>query len=181
MARFFVSFLTTATAVQGLIVFRDATPILNSLHTITNNLHSLGSLLEKFNGGFNGTLAAIQIQGETGKVQTAIDNGVDAASRVQPLNEDESTRVTNVVVELQSDIYRVLDLLVAKKPAFDTAILGFASASFLVKLDLQELRKSTARLGSGIVSKLVDDLQRLGPLITSDIDYHFAEALMIYS
>lgn len=178
MARFFVSFLTTATAVQGLIIVRDATPILDRLDTITNNLHSLGSLLEKFNGG---TLAAIQIQGETGKVQTAIDNGVDAASKVQPLNEDESTRVTNVVVELQSDIYHVLDLLVAKKPVFDTAILGFASASFLVKLDLQKLRKSTARLGSGIVSKLVDDLQRLGPLITSDIDYHFAEALMIYS
>lgn len=181
MARFFVAFLTTATAVQGLIVPRDATPILNSLDTITNNLHSLGNLLEKFNGGFNGTLAALQIQGETGNVQTAIDNGVNATNKVQPLNNDESTRVTNVVVELQSDIYHVLDLLVAKKPAFDTAILGAASASFLVKLDLQGLRNSTARLGNGIVSKLVDDLQHLGPLVTSDIDYHFAEALRVYS
>ncbi|KAJ0418728.1 hydrophobic surface binding protein A-domain-containing protein [Aspergillus carlsbadensis] len=173
--------LATATAVQALVIPRDATPILSALDTITTQLHTVGDLVEVFTGGFNGTFAALQIQGETGELRTAINNGVSAIRNIQPLNEADSVQVVNVVVALQSDIYGLLDLLVEKKPAFDTAIFGIGSASFLVRIDLQTLRNSTAQLGSAITSKLVDELQRLAPLITSSIDFHFSQALAVYS
>ncbi|KAL2786516.1 hydrophobic surface binding protein A-domain-containing protein [Aspergillus keveii] len=175
-------FLLTAVAtVQALVISRDATPVLSALDTITNQLHTVGDLVEVFNGGFSGTFAALKIQGETSELGTAINNGVKAIQNIQPLNEADSAQVVTVVVALQSDIYGLLDLLVEKKPAFNTAILGIGSASFLVKIDLQNLRKSTAQLGDAITSKLVDEIQRLAPLITSSIDFHFSQALAVYS
>ncbi|KAL4866219.1 hypothetical protein BDV12DRAFT_173287 [Aspergillus spectabilis] len=177
----FAAFLATISTIQGLIIPRDATPVLSSLDAITNKLHSLGDLVEKFEGGFNGTFAALQIQSETGKLRTIINDGAATITNTNPLNEDDSVQIVNVVVSLQADIYDLLDLLVAKKPAFDTAILGIGSASFLVKIDLQNLRNSTAQLGSAITEKLVEELQRLAPLITSDIDFHFARAVGVYS
>ncbi|KAL2852032.1 hydrophobic surface binding protein A-domain-containing protein [Aspergillus pseudoustus] len=176
-----IFFLTAVSAVQGLSIPRDATPVLSALATIKNQLHAVGDLVEVFNGGFNGTFAALQIQGETGELGTAINNGVTAIKRIQPLNQADSAQVVNVVVALQSDIYGLLDLLVEKKPAFDTAIFGIGSASFLVKIDLQTLRNSTTQLGNAITSKLVEDFQRLAPLITSSIDFHFSQALAVYS
>ncbi|KAL2849641.1 hydrophobic surface binding protein A-domain-containing protein [Aspergillus pseudodeflectus] len=173
--------LTAVTAVQALVIPRDATPILSALDTITNQLHTVGDLVEVFTGGFNGTFAALKIQGETGELGTAINKGVTAIKNIQPLNEADSAQVVNVVVALQSDIYGLLDLLVQKKPAFDRAIFGIGSASFLVKIDLQNLRKSTAQLGDAITSKLVDEFQRLAPLITSSIDFHFSQALDVYA
>ncbi|KAL2808875.1 hydrophobic surface binding protein A-domain-containing protein [Aspergillus granulosus] len=173
--------LAAVSAVQGLSIPRDATPVLSALDTIKSQLHTVGDLVEVFTGGFNGTFAALQIQGETGELRTAINNGVAAIKRIQPLNEADSAQVVNVVVALQSDIYNLLDLLVQKKPAFDTAILGIGSASFLVKIDLQILRNSTAQLGNAITSKLVEEFQRLAPLITSSIDFHFSKALAAYA
>lgn len=181
MARFYVAFLAALTAVQGLRIRRDSAPILNSLDTITSQLRTLGDLLESFNIAPNNTAAALQIQGETMTLQTDVDDGITATSGVQPLNEGDSVVVTEAVVGLQTDVYHVLDQLVAKKPVFDQAILGVGSASALVRSDLLGLRNSTLELGSGIVSKMVEDLQRLGPLVTYDIDYHFAEALRVYA
>lgn len=178
---FTIPFLASIVAVQGLIIPRDATPVLSSLDAITTQLHALGRLVEKFDGGANGTLAALEIQGKTGDLKTTVDKGTTAIKKIQPLNENDSAKVVNVVVELQSDIYDLLDLLVQKKPAFDTAILGVGSASFLVKIDLEGLQKSTEQLGETITSKLVDELKRLAPLVTSDIDFHFAQAIKAFS
>lgn len=178
---FILPLLASIATVQGLIIPRDAAPVLSSLDAITTQLHSLGGLVQKFNGGGNGTLAALEIQGKTGDLKTTVDNGTTAINKIQPLNESDSAKVVNVVVELQSDIYDLLDLLVEKKPAFDTAILGVGSASFLVKIDLEDLKKSTGLLGSAITEKLVDELKRLAPLVTSDIDFHFAQAIKAFS
>ncbi|KAL3458880.1 hydrophobic surface binding protein A-domain-containing protein [Aspergillus heterothallicus] len=181
--RFSATFLlfTAVSAVQDLNIPRDATPVLSALDTIKNQLYTVSDLVEVFTGGFNGTFAALQIQGETGELGTAINNGVTAIKRIQPLSEADSVEVVNTVVALQSDIFGLLDLLITKKPAFDTAIFGIGSASFLVKLDLQNLRNSTAQLGTAITSKLVAQVQRLAPLITSSIDFHFSQALEVYS
>ncbi|OJJ06024.1 hypothetical protein ASPVEDRAFT_87347 [Aspergillus versicolor CBS 583.65] len=178
---FILPLLACITAVQGLTIPRDAAPVLSSLDTITGQLHSLGGLVQKFSGGGNGTLAALEIQGKTGDLKTTVDNGTTAIKKIEPLDEGDSSKVVNVVVELQSDIYDLLDLLVDKKPAFDTAILGVGSASFLVKIDLEGLQKSTGQLGEAITSKLVEELKRLAPLVTSDIDFHFAQAIKAFS
>jgi len=46
------------------------------------------------------------------------------------LDDADSATVAFSVVSLSSNIYNLLDNLVSKKAAFDTAILGIASASF---------------------------------------------------
>ncbi|KAL2866088.1 cell wall mannoprotein 1 family protein [Aspergillus lucknowensis] len=175
-----LSILLTAVAVHGLRL-RDATPVLSSLDAIKNQMNTVGDLVEPFTGGFNGTLAALEIQDETSKLKNTIDDGVTTIKAISPLNEDDSTQVVDVVVALQGDIYGLLDLLVDKKPAFDTAILGVGSASFLVHIDLQNLRNSTSQLGGAITSKLTDEYRELAPLITSSIDFHFAQALRVYA
>jgi hypothetical protein len=160
---------------------RTAGNILSGLQSINNQLNTLGNSLRNFNGGLDGTLAALQIQGQTMELVHIIDDATAATNQTSNLNEQDSVAITNRVVQLQDVIFSTLDLLEAKKPTFDTAVLGVASASILVRADLEALRSSTAALGHAIVQRLVQTLRNLGPLLTGSIDFHFFHALHVYS
>lgn len=74
----------------------------------------------------------------------------------------------------------MLDLLVSKKAAFDATLPGGA-ASALVKMDLQQLKNATDDLASKLTPKFVASVQKLSPLLVSNIDYHFVRAINVYS
>ncbi|CEL09004.1 hypothetical protein ASPCAL12148 [Aspergillus calidoustus] len=160
---------------------RTVNDILSGLQSINNQLDALSASLRNFNGGLQGTLAALQIQGQTMDLVHIIDNATGATNGTSNLNQAESITITNRVVQLQDDIFSTLDLLEEKKPAFDTAVLGLASASILVRADLEALQSSTRLLGNAIVQRLVMSLRGLGPLITGNIDFHFSHALRHYA
>jgi hypothetical protein len=160
---------------------RTVNDILSGLQSINNQLDTLSASLRNFNGGLEGTLAALQIQGQTMDLVHIIDDATGATNGTSNLNQADSITVTNRVVQLQDDIFSTLDLLEEKKPAFDTAVLGLASASILVRADLEALQSSTRLLGNAIVQRLVASLRSLGPLITGNIDFHFSHALRRYA
>ncbi|KAL2866058.1 cell wall mannoprotein 1 family protein [Aspergillus lucknowensis] len=160
---------------------RSVDDMLSGLDSIDNQLGTLSNSLQGFEGGLDGTLAALQIQGQTMDLVHVIDDATAATNQTSNLNKNDSITLTNRVAKLQDVIFSTLDLLEAKKPAFDTAVLGVASASILVKADLDALRSSTAILGRAIVQRLDRSLQNLGPLLTGNIDFHFVHAIQLYS
>lgn len=172
--------LMTVHTVKCLILHRDVNSITGSLGTISGGLVSMNATLNQFEGGFNGTLLALQIQGEASTLLDDIENATTAAGQSSNLDEADSATVAFAIVALSSNIYEVLANLVDKKGAFDAAILGIGSASALVEYDLKSLKNSTDTLSQALSSKLSTTIQEVAPLVVSDIDFHFDQAIAAY-
>lgn len=162
-------------------VRRDANSINAALSTITNQLVTMKTTLDGFNGGVQGTLTALKIQGQATDLQKDIQAAATAAKNSAPLNDQDSSTVAFSITALTTKIYDVLDAIVAKKPAFDKAILGIGSASFLVKSDLKNLKAATDDFGAALTDKFVKAVKDVSPLVISAIDFHFDQALKVYA
>jgi hypothetical protein len=160
---------------------RDEAGIVASLNEVSSQLAAMNSTLNTFPGGVGNTLVALQVQGESQTLLDSINNGTKIANQTGPLNTNDSALVVDAVLTLQPNIYGVLNHIIAAKPDFDTAVLGVASASILVKSDLVNLKNSTDQLFSATVSKLVTDIQNLAPLVQALVDFYFVQAIDTYS
>ncbi|KAL1959461.1 hypothetical protein VTO42DRAFT_1906 [Malbranchea cinnamomea] len=181
--RFFsvaVAFIAAA-AVQCHPVRRDAGPIISAMDEISAQITTLRDKLSGFNGGLTGTITALEIHAQALKLAGIINDAADAAQDSDPLDENDSAQVANGVTGLQPQIFGVLDDIIAKKPAFDKAILGVLSARLLVKADLELLRGNTADFGAAVTEKLSPEFAKLAPLLLANIDAHFRQAVNVYS
>ncbi|OAQ60429.1 hydrophobic surface binding protein A domain-containing protein [Pochonia chlamydosporia 170] len=176
---FIIPFL--ATAVTANPVPRDVNSINAALDTISKQLVTMNTTLNGFNGGLQGTLTALKIQGQATDLQKAIQAATTAAKSSGPLNDQDSATVAFGITSLTGKIYDVLDNIVAKKPAFDKAILGVGSASFLVKSDLKGLKDATDTFGAALTDKFVKAVKDVSPLVISAIDFHFEQAQKVYA
>lgn len=158
-----------------------AAAILAGVQDITNDMTTMNNTLNTFDGGLVGTLTALQIQGESQSLLSDINNLTATVNATAPLNQKDSVTVTNSVVGLQPYIYSLLDNLDNHHQAFETAILGVASATSLVESDLKNLQNATMALGNAVISKLIPELQSLAPLVTYQIDFHFQRSIQLYS
>lgn len=68
----------------------------------------------------------------------------------------------------------MLDLLVSKKAVFANTFPGVTA---LVQSDLQQLKNGTDDLANALTPKFVASVQKLAPLLASDIDFHFVRAI----
>ena len=173
--------LATSTAHAGVVRPRDVNSITTSLTTISNQLVTMNDTLNQFQGGFNGTLLALQIQVEASTLQNDISSATSAVQQSGALDDADSATVAFSIVALSSNIYAVLNNLVGKKPAFDNAILGIASASSLVESDLQNLKNGTDTLSQALNSKFDASIQHVAPLVVANIDFHFSRTIAIYA
>ncbi|KAK2609364.1 hypothetical protein QQS21_002145 [Conoideocrella luteorostrata] len=162
-------------------VRRDGESITAALETISKQLVTVNNTLNTFNGGLAGTKTALQIQGQVVTLQKDIDGATATSSKSAALNDEESASVAVSINSLTHDIFDVLDNITRKKPQFDKAILGIASASFLVKSDLQHLQKATDEFGAALTEKLVKSIKDVAPLLISSIDFRFQRALKVYA
>ena len=180
-------FLTTILSVlaispaSGFMVPRDANSINAALTTISNQVSTLNATLNTFNGGAAGTLTALKIQGQATDLKNDVDKAASAAQSSSALSDADSASVAYGVVALAPKIYSVLDNIVRKKPAFDTAIVGIGSASGLVKQDLIDLKKATDAFGGNLTGKFVPSVAKVAPLLIGAIDFHFDQALKVYN
>ncbi|KHN97403.1 Cell wall galactomannoprotein [Metarhizium album ARSEF 1941] len=160
---------------------RDVTSIKAALDAISRQLVTMNATLNGFNGGAEGTLTALKIQGQAMDLQKDIQSGTSAAKSSGPLNDRDSSTIAFGITDLTGKIYDVLDNIITKKPAFDTAIFGVGSASFLVRSDLQNLKNDTDLFGAAVTEKLVKSVRDVSPLVISAIDFHFDQALKVYA
>ncbi|CAI7668223.1 unnamed protein product [Penicillium bialowiezense] len=158
-------------------VRRDASTVLDSINSISKESANIQEILSGFTASTNVTATALQLQAKSSTLVKDINSGTKTVSDASTLNESESAKVANAVVELSSTVFTLLDQFVAKKPVFDKAILDVGSASSLVKGDLKKLKSATDEYGDAASSKLSGDITKIAPLLVGDIDFHFAEAI----
>ncbi|KAF5854752.1 hypothetical protein ETB97_012263 [Aspergillus alliaceus] len=142
---------------------------------------TMNDTLQGFTIGPNIMPTALKVQFESDELLRDIIDAIAAAKQTPMLTKDDSVRVAIAVTKLQDVIYSLLDVLVAKKPVFDKAILGIGSASFLVSADLKSLKDATDGFGNEVVLRLANPIQQVAPLIISDLDFHFIRAIQVYS
>lgn len=104
----------------------------------------------------------------------------DAADESEKFNDKGSGNVSNALLDLQPKINSVLDNIVSKKGAFEEAVLGFISLTWLVKSDLEDLKELSADLGSAVTKKLTKQYADLAPVLNKQIAKKFAEAVKAY-
>jgi hypothetical protein len=170
--------LLLATLAAAAALPRDANSILSSLQTLSKDIATLNNTLSTFQGGGAAIFQALQIQGEAQQLVTDVNNAKSASSSSAALDDAGSRSVAFQVVSISTQIYQVLDLLISKHAAFEATLSG---SSALVENDLQQLKNGTDSFGSALTPKFVPAVQKLAPLLVSNIDYHFVQAIKVYN
>lgn len=169
-----------ATTAAASIIPRDAATILNDINTITTQLQKVHDDVQAFQGGPSSALQALGIKADSDTLDKTLQQSAKDAAASSPLSDSDSATIATSVTGLQAQIYSTLDLLVSKQPGFQTAVFG-QSADGIVHDTLVSLRADTAAFGGNVTAKLTPTLQRLAPLITSDIDFHYVRAIQAFS
>jgi hypothetical protein len=159
----------------------DPDAIVAGIKNVTNDIFTINSTLNTFNGSLIGTLTALQIQGQAQGLLSGIQSTTATTNATSVLGQADLITVTNSVTGLQTSVYSLLDNFIAHHQAFKSAVLGVASTTGLVESDLTNIKNATDALGNAIISKLIPEIQKLAPLVQSEIDFHFQRTLQVYS
>lgn len=141
---------------------------------------ALNETLNSYKGGIGSLIKALKIKSQTDTVKKDTEAATDAADASAKFNDKGSGNVANSLLALQPKINSVLDNLVSKKGAFEKAVLGFISLTWLVKSDLEGLKELSADLGSAVTKKLTKQYADLAPILNEQIAKKFAEAIKAY-
>ncbi|KAH7360927.1 hydrophobic surface binding protein A-domain-containing protein [Rhexocercosporidium sp. MPI-PUGE-AT-0058] len=171
-------FFFLASTTLAILPPRDASTILTSLNTLSTDLSTLQKNLQTFQGGVLSLGQALQIQTQATQLVSDTKNAASASSSSAPLDDAGTRSVAFKIIAISQQIFSVLDLLVTKKGAFESTLPG---ASKLVENDLEMLKNGTDDLAAKLTPKFVPSVQKLAPLLVSDIDFHFVRAIDVYS
>ncbi len=159
---------------------RDGKSIVDALSTISDQLKTMDSTLDKISGG--GSLdAAVEFQGQATELGKEIETATGAAKDSAALSDEESSSVAYAVVDLTDGIYSVLDKTALKRGIFDKITVDDKPVTGLVKTELQNLQNATDVFGATLTDKFVKDIKNVAPLLVSAIDFHFYEAIQAYA
>ena len=164
----------------GTVIPRGVNDVLSTIKTITSQCLTINHTLSGFEEGFSVTGTALKLQGQATTLLDDINKGTTTVSKSSKLSSNDSATVANSVVSLSTTVYSLLDGFIAKKPGFDKAILDIGSASFLVEFDLKKLKNATASYGDAVVDVLSNDIEKVAPLMTGDLAFHFTEAIDVF-
>ncbi|KAF2171398.1 hypothetical protein M409DRAFT_18513 [Zasmidium cellare ATCC 36951] len=161
------------------IVKRDDASINQAIGYINGNITKVNNTLNTFTKPKD-SITALIIKAESDDLTKSVNNAAAVANASAPLNDDQSFNVATAILNLQPNIYSLLDNLKAHKPQFDTAIFGF-SASPLVKSTLQEAQTAADSFGDAVTPKLTATYQSAAPVIVQQIDDKFNDAIAYFS
>ncbi|KAB8068865.1 hydrophobic surface binding protein A-domain-containing protein [Aspergillus leporis] len=174
-------FLTTATAAPTQLLKRDAPAVVEAVADIADQMATLNTTVTSYKGGVLGTGTALKIEYESIKLSHVLKDAISTTEDSANFTGDESNKVAAAFIDLQPKISSTLDNIVAKKPQFDTGLLGIGSLSFIVKWNLQQEKELSAELGKAVVDKLAEPYKSIAPLLNDQIAAAFEKALAAYA
>ncbi|KAJ5108851.1 hypothetical protein N7456_005526 [Penicillium angulare] len=157
-----------------------ASDILSSIHTINTGVSTINSTLSDFADNGSVTPTALKIQSEATDLLNDINDGATTAGKVSSLDSDDQNTLYSATESLSTNVFSLIDGLVAKKAVFQKAVLG-GSADGLVEQDLQNLKKATDSFGQAIIKNLSGSVKEKGPALLKKIDEHFSTAIKDFS
>lgn len=163
------------------ITKRDATAVVDAVNTIASQMVVLNNTVTSYDGGILGTITALNIEVESVKLSNDLKDAISTTQAAANFTNAESLTVASAFINLEPQIFSTLNNIVAKKPQFDTGLLGIGSLAFLVKGNLQQQKDLSAQLGDAVAAKLAPLYASLAPMINQQIADAFAKAIAAYS
>ena len=160
---------------------QTANAIVSALTTIENRISTLNSTLNTLFPRDPAALLKVgQLELETAALGVAIQQGTSAANQSPVLSDADSQTVAVAVLGFEPQIFSLLNNFVAKKPAFDTAVLTVGSVSGIVELELKQQASLSADLGNAIAAKVSAEFQGPAGIINGQIAAAFAAAVKAF-
>jgi len=158
----------------------NANAVVSAIGTISSQLVTLNTSVTNFKAGLLDLGQALDVQLQSSVLASDLQKAVTDAVTSSNFTSDESVTVGLALVNLEPQIFSVLDNIESKKTAFDEVVDVF-SLSATVKSDLQQEASLSAQLGAAVQAKLVPSVASLAPPINSAIASAFAAAISVYS
>ncbi|KAL1618391.1 hypothetical protein SLS56_010581 [Neofusicoccum ribis] len=157
-----------------------AAALTESLGTIETELKNTNDSVNAFSGGLKGIGQLLKIQSATTELGDAISNSTEIAKATGNLTLADSTTVGQKFLELEPQIFSLLDNIKAKRPEFDNAGFGLIDVIGLLRQNLQEQQQSAKALGEATVAILDPSLTSTATPVNNDIQTRFSETIAAY-
>lgn len=137
----------------------------------------LNEVVDYENGGLDSILALLKIQLQTMTVGDAVSDAGNSIASCPPFSDMDTALVASALLKVIPNIKAVLQALQDKKDDLDKAILGIASAGFIVEADLKSLKSKTDDMADNLADKSSDWIQGALDDLVSQIDDWFDTAI----
>ena len=145
--------------------------ITGSINTLRTQLVSANDTLNTFEAlSPIGILTALQIQTKIGDIGDTLTQGAQLASASAPLNDQQSNAISQQFLQLEPQLFSLLNNIVVHKPSFATAGLLVGDLTKTVEATLVQQRSLSAAFAQAIGSKLTSLFAGAAPIIARQID-----------
>ncbi|KXS96244.1 hypothetical protein AC578_5485 [Pseudocercospora eumusae] len=164
----------------------QADKIIKALNDTQTQVQTLDSMVSAFDGD---TLAAVKIQQQALVIGRQIEATTEAVEATPSLDDDTSLQVATAVLNLVPIVETLLKRIQAKKPAFQSVVIGLFDVTGQVMADLfgiqvvQTLTKqktATLALGNSIAAKLTGAFKTAAPAIIDKLEADFDRVIADY-
>lgn len=158
------------------------TSAVSAIGSISDQLSNLKSEADAFEATFLTDIGPLlQLQKDAVTLQKTIDSAADTIGSCGSFDQTQSTTLASPLLQLVPNINTTLTALVAKKPEFDKSILNIISASWLVNIDLKNLKTSTNDLLSALTGSVSSTYVAIVEQQGTQINSWFDNAIAVFS
>lgn len=155
--------------------------VIDMINTFSGSMTSLDEDIKDFKAeGLSSVPDLLGIQIGNMDLADEVKKTGDKIGECDNFNDDDSAAVSATMLRVIPKIKRTLQDIQDKKDEFDHAILGIASAGFVVEADLKLLKKNTDGLASNLSDKSSDIITDALDVLVEQIDGWFDKAIETY-
>lgn len=158
-----------------------ASASVDKINVLSGELDTLISQVSEFEASTFADIGPL-LKIQTGAMQMS-DSIQDAQKQINSCNtfdDYDTAAVASSLLLIIPKIKNVLSVMIGKKDQFDKAILGIASAGFIVEADLKRLKGVTDQLASTLQGKTADWLQNALKDLVGKIDGWFDQGIQTF-
>lgn len=164
---------------RDLVVARDVSQVTASVQIIQKKVAALSKELQ--NAAPGKFLTALSVLGKNSDVDKALENETKVLKHQDVLNFEDSTTVgLKVLTELQPQITQLIDLLIAKKPAFEKVFGIGGNFTGLVHNNLLKSKALAQEFAAAFIAVLDPGFTAIGLQVADQIGAEFDRAIAAY-
>ncbi|EME77296.1 uncharacterized protein MYCFIDRAFT_200605 [Pseudocercospora fijiensis CIRAD86] len=155
----------------------QADKIIAALNSTQAAVQTLDTMVAAFNGDL---LEAVKILQQAYVIGKQVENTTEIVEASPTLTDDTSLKVATSVLGLVPVVESLLKKIQAKKPAFQSIVIGLFDVTGLVTTTLTKQKTSTLALGHSIVTKLTGAFKTAAPAIIDQLEADFDRVIADY-
>jgi hypothetical protein len=158
---FFGLSMLAGSVVSSSIERRDAKPVVDALKSISESIQAMTAGVQSFDGD---TTKGAAILRQSESILSIMSSSAAAIAPTATLGLNEAVQILQPANSLVTDVQKVIDALISKKPEFDKSNLSSVVAS-----TLQKIRPGAEAVIKAVTGKLPPSVSSVGESIGKQI------------